>query len=214
MWNAAGRGNWQRRWIVGLALAALLICGTRASAKTVVDFDPNLDFSKFKTFAYYGGVEHLAMLQLNPDQITDEIHAAVRRELTKRGLKEVRPEEKPDLAVRYWVNSQANVDYAPTGNWNGFALYIGDYWAYTFDLVNAQTMREGSLLLDLIDVKGKDLAWRLYLEQKILNVDDVWKKVNAEMTKAFESFPPTQKEKEQKKKERAEHPPKPQSASD
>jgi hypothetical protein len=175
----------------------------------VIDFDPNLDYSKFKTFTYLGGVEHLAMLPLNPDQIRDEIHAAVSRELQKRGLKEVKADENPDLAVRYWVNTQSDVDYAPTGNWNGFALYVGDYWAYTFDLMNATNTQEGSLLIDLIDVRKKDLAWRIYLEQKVLNLNDVWKKVNEEIAKAFNSFPPNEKEKEEKRKERAEHPPKP-----
>ena len=74
--------------------------------------------------------------------------------------------------------------------------------------MNAQELNEGSLLLDLIDVKAKDLAWRMYLQQKILNQNDVWKKVNQEIDKAFESYPPTEKQKAEKRKERAEHPPK------
>ncbi|HUN60446.1 MAG TPA: DUF4136 domain-containing protein [Candidatus Sulfotelmatobacter sp.] len=187
-----------------LTLAAL-----PALPKTLIDFDPNLDFSRFKTFAYLGGVEHLSMMPLNPDQIHDEIHAAVTRELTKRGLKEVNPNEHPDLAVRYWVNTQAQGNYAPTGDWNGFALYVGDYWAYTIDLMNAQDVQGGSLLIDLIDVRAKNLAWRVLLEQKVLNANDVWKKVNEEISKAFASFPPSEKQREEKRKERAEHPPKP-----
>jgi hypothetical protein len=192
-----------------LLLAFLLaLAASPALPKTLIDFDPNLDFSKFKTFAYLGGVEHLAMMPLNPDQIRDEIHAAVTRELTKRGLKEVNPSQHPDLAVRYQVNTQAEENYAPTGDWNGFALYMGDYWAYTIDLMNAQDIQGGSLLIDLIDVKAKNLAWRVLLEQKVLNANDVWKKVNEEISKAFASFPPSEKQREEKRKERAEHPPK------
>src|SRR5215831_9242497 len=48
-----------------------------ARAKMNIDFDPDLDFSKFKTFAYIGGVEHLVMLQLNPNEIRDRVHEAV-----------------------------------------------------------------------------------------------------------------------------------------
>jgi hypothetical protein len=194
---------------ISLLLSVLaLMLASPVLPKTLIDFDPNLDFSKFKTFAYLGGVEHLAMMPLNPDQIRDEIHAAVTRELTKRGLKEVNPNQRPDLAVRYWVNTQAEGNYAPTGDWNGFALYMGDYWAYTIDLMNAQDIQGGSLLIDLIDVKAKNLAWRVLLEQKVLNADDVWKKVNEEISKAFASFPPSEKQREEKRKERAEHPPK------
>src|SRR6516162_11530375 len=127
----------QKRGCESLAKEISLIClllasmslAPRSKAKTVIDFDPNLDYSKFKTFAYLGGVEHLAMLPLNPDQIRDEIHAAVARELTKRGLKETKPDQHPDLVVRYWVSTQVGSNYAPTGDWNGFALYLGDYWA-------------------------------------------------------------------------------------
>jgi hypothetical protein len=191
----------------------VLMLAPHALPKTMIDFDPNLDYSKFKTFAYLGGVEHLAMLPLNPDQIRDEIHAAVARELTKRGLKETKPDQHPDLVVRYWVSTQVGSNYAPTGDWNGFALYLGDYWAYTLDLMNAQDIQGGSLLIDLIDVKAKNLAWRMLLEQKVLNANEVWKKVNEEISKAFTSFPPSEKQREEKRKERAEHPPKPAQSS-
>lgn len=189
-------------------LLAMLLA-PQARAKMNVDFNPNLDFSKYKTFAYIGGVEHLVMLQLNPDEIRNNVHEAVARELTKRGLKEVKRDENPDLVVRYFANSESQVNFAATGDWGGFDPFIVDYWAYTYELWSATTTREGSLMIDLIDVKRKDLVWRLFLEQKILNVDKVWAKVNQEITKGFESYPPTEKEKEEKRKERAEHPPKP-----
>jgi hypothetical protein len=200
----------------GAGGAAILFCviamllAPQARAKMNVDFNPNLDFSKYKTFAYIGGVEHLVMLQLNPDEIRNNVHEAVARELTKRGLKEVKRNENPDLVVRYFANSESQVNFAATDDWGGFDPFIVDYWSYTYELWNATTTREGSLMIDLIDVKRKDLAWRLFLEQKILNVDKVWEKVNKEIVKGFESYPPTEKEKEEKRKERAEHPPKPQ----
>jgi len=180
----------------------------QARAKMNIDFNPDLDFSKFKTFAYIGGVEHLVMLQLNPNEIRDRVHEAVARELSKRGLKEVRRDENPDLAVRYFANSESEVNVAATGDWGGFDPFIIDNWSYTYELWSATTTREGSLMIDLIDVKKKDLAWRLFLEQKILNIDKVWPKVNQEITKGFESYPPTEREREEKRKERTGHPPK------
>jgi hypothetical protein len=214
MSNQAPHAHEHKRYSAGGA--AILFCliamlmAPQARAKMNVDFNPNLDFSKYKTFAYIGGVEHLVMQQLNPDEIRDRVHEAVARELTKRGLKEVKRDGNPDLVVRYFADSQSEANFAATGDWGGFDLFIADYWAYTYDLWTVTTTREGSLMIDLIDVKRKDLAWRLFLEQKILNVDKVWEKVNQEITKSFESYPPTEKEKEEKRKERAEHPPKPQ----
>jgi hypothetical protein len=65
-------------------------------------------------------------------------------------------------------------------------------------------------VLDLIDAKNKDLAWRLYVAEKIINVDKDWKKADADFTKGFEGFPPSAKEIEEKKKERANEKPKPE----
>jgi hypothetical protein len=90
---------------VRIGLLVLLMAGLPAMAKVEVDFHPNLDFSQFKTYAYIGDVEHLVMLQLNPELINDRVHRAVQRELTKKGLREVQPSENPDLVVRYWANS-------------------------------------------------------------------------------------------------------------
>src|SRR5271157_109473 len=179
-------------------------------AKVVVDFDPNLDFSRYKTYAFIGGVENLVAIQLNPDLIEDRMHHAVVRELDKRGLHEVKPEENPGLVVRYWANSPAQLDVAVAGDWGPYSAYVGGYWGFLFESVSASSKKEGALIIDLIDPKAKSLAWRLYLIRKITNPDKEWKKADEEISKGFESYPPSDKGKEDKKQERAGHPPKSQ----
>ena len=66
------------------------------------------------------------------------------------------------------------------------------------------------LVLDLIDANHRDLAWRLYLVRKIVNVEKDWKKADADFTKGFESYAPSAKLIEEKKKERANEKPKPE----
>jgi hypothetical protein len=186
-----------------------LILAPLAKAKMAVDFDPNLDFSKFKTFAYSGGVNMLEFRQLNPNFISDRVHAGVSQVLNERGLKEVKMDEQPDLVIRYWANSQSSIVSAGVGDWGQFGQYVSDYWAYTFDMMTAESSLDASLVIDLIDLKRKDLAWRVYLEQKIVDDDSIWPKVLKEISKGFESYPPSKKEIDEKRKERAEHPPKP-----
>lgn len=176
-----------RAW---LGLLALLAVAQPATARVEVDFNPNLDFSQFKTYAYIGGVEHLVMMQLNPELINDRVHRAVQRELSKKGLREVQPNENPDLVVRYWASSQVQLNVAATGNWGPYGPYLGTYWGFMYDTMSASSTREGMLLLDLIDAKNKDLAWRLYLVRKIVKVDKDWKKADQDFTKGFESYPP------------------------
>jgi hypothetical protein len=185
---------------VGIGLLVLLMAGLPAMTKVEVDFNPNLDFSKFKTYAYTGGVEHLAMLQLNRELINDRVHRAVQRELTKKGLRGVQPSENPDVVVRYWANSQVQVNVAATGNWGPYGPYLGTYWGFLYDTMSASSTREGMLVLDLIDAKNKDLARRLYLVRKIVKVDKDWKKADQDFSNGFESYPPSAKQIEQKKK--------------
>jgi hypothetical protein len=188
------------------------ILSAPSRAKTAVDFDPNLDFSTYKTFAYLGGTNLLEFRPLNPHYISNHVHEAVSRALTKRGLAEVQPDQHPDLVVRYWANSQSNLAIPDAGVFLEYGSFLGGYWAYTYELMSAATVLDGTLTIDLIDPKRKDLAWRLYLEQKIVDNDSIWPGVISGISKAFESYPPTPKQIEEKRKERAEHPPKAQSS--
>jgi hypothetical protein len=207
--SARNRWSFSKTTAVMSLLLLTLIFAPLALARMNFDFDPNLDFSAFKTFAYIGGVNTLEFRQLDPDLISNQVHAGVAKALTQRGLKEVKPDQQPDLVVRYMANSQSKLVSAAVGDWVQFGPMVGDYWAYTYDMMTAETSLDASLIIDLIDPKRKDLAWRLYLDQKITNDDTIWPKVIGQISKGFESYPPSQKQIAEKRKERAEHPPKP-----
>jgi hypothetical protein len=185
--------------VIGLAASSL-------PAKTVVDFNPKLDFSKYKTFAFVGGVENLLMFPVNPDLISERVHRAVTRELTGKGLREVQPSQNPDLVVRYWAIPSSQVNVITMGAWGAYRPFIGSYWERLYNEVSASSAKEGCLIIDLLDLRSRDLAWRLYLIHKITLPDKEWKKAGDELTKGFESYPPSDKEREEKKKERAAHP--------
>jgi hypothetical protein len=187
-------------------MVALLLCVLLAPslpAKTVVDFDPKIDFSKYKTWTYIGGVEHLVMLQLNPDLITDNVHQALQRELGQRGLREVKANENPDLAVRYWANSSSQLNVAGSVGWGMYAPYLNDHWGFLYNQINVTTSRDGALVIDLLDTHTKALTWRMYVTMKILNPDPekIWKQADADIAKAFKSYPPSPKEVADMKKE-------------
>jgi len=191
-----------------LAFGCLLaLLPSVAHAKSNVDLNPNLDFTKYKTFAFIGGIEHFATLQVNPNQLRDTVHEAVSRELTKRGLKEVSRDQNPDLAVRYLAESNNQLNYAGNDeDWGGFDKFTVDWWSLSYTLWFTTTTRQGSILIDLIDAKRRDLAWRLFLEQKIYDPDKVAETIQKDIVKGFESYPPTEKEKEEVRKVHAKPP--------
>jgi hypothetical protein len=201
--NSAFRGQ---RYAVRFFLAMLaLLSGLTlsVSGKTTIDFDPKIDFSKFKTFAYVGGVENLVAIQLNPDLINIRFHHMVVRELEKKGLHEVNFGQNPDLIVRYWANPETQVDVAVMGNWGAYGPFIGSDWSYLYNTVTSTSRHQGTLILDLIDPKAKALVWRVYLVRKMSDPDKDPKKAEEEFTDSFKSFPPSDKDKEEKLQERA-----------
>ena len=194
-------------FLLAVMLGALFLA-LPVRAKVVVDFDPNLDFSRYKTYAFIGGIENLVAIQLNPELIENPLHHTVARELDKRGLREVQHGESPDLVVRYWINSSAQMDVTVAGEWGPYSAYVGGYWSFLFESVGTGGKKESVLIIDLIDPKAKSLAWRLYLIGKLANPEKEWKRIDQEVSKGLETYPPSDKAKEEKKKERAEHAPK------
>src|SRR6516164_6056695 len=187
--------------ITGLLL--VMLCATAANAKMAVDFNPNLDFSKYKTFAYIGGVESLVRMQLNPELLKNRMHRAVVRELTAKGLREVQPEEDPDLVVRYWVEAESNAQVTGTAHWGMYGSYYYGYWTVMYTTMSTPVTHKGLLGIELIDAKTRDLAWRLFVSEKIIHndPDKIWKTADSNIKKAFKSYPPTAKAIEEKKAE-------------
>jgi uncharacterized protein DUF4136 len=187
-----------------LLLALLSLISTfPATAKIATDFDPNLDFSKFKSFAFIGGVEQLVRMQLNPDLLNDRIHRAVSRELTAKGLHEVRAEENPDIVVRYWANSQKNFDVAASTNWGVYGPYYGYHWGFVCYSMDTYTTHEGTLGIELIAANSRDLTWRMFASVKISETDPekIWRIADSNIKKGFKRFPPSPKDIEAKKQQ-------------
>jgi hypothetical protein len=182
-------------------LLFVLLCATAANAKMATDFNPNLDFPKYKTFAYIGGVESLVRLQLNPELLNNRMHRAVVRELTAKGLSEVRPEENPDLVVRYWVEAESTAQVTGTANWGVWGSYYYGYWTVMYTTMSTPVTHKGLLGIELIDAKTRDLAWRLFVSEKIIHSDSdkIWETADKNIVKAFKSYPPTAKAIDEKK---------------
>jgi hypothetical protein len=173
------------------------------NAKMATDFNPNLDFTKYKTFAYIGGVESLVRMQLNPELLNNRIHRAVVRELTSKGLREVQPEENPDLVVRYWVEAESTAQLTGTAHWGMYGSYYYGYWTVMYTTMSTPVTHQGLLGIEIIDAKARDLAWRLFVSEKIIHndPDKIWKTADKNIIKAFKNYPPTSQAIEEKKAE-------------
>jgi hypothetical protein len=187
--------------LVLTGLLMLLLGALPATAKVAIDFDPNLDFSKYKTFAYIGGQEQLLRLQLNADQFNNQIHGAVVRELTTKGLREVQLEENPDLVVRYWVETKSDAGVGYGASWATYGTYWTGHWTVQYTSMHTHTTNQGTIGIELIDANMRSLAWRMFATEKVYHTDPdkIWKVADDSIKKAFKGYQPSAKAVEEKK---------------
>jgi Domain of unknown function (DUF4136) len=196
--------NYRWRFLFPLpGLLLFLLYALPVAAKVAIDFDPTLDFSKYKTFAYIGGQEQLLRLQLDPERLGNQIHSSIVRELTAKGLREVKPDDNPDLVVRYWVQTQNQVGVGFGSSWGTFGTYWTGHWTFMYTSMETYSRNEGMLGIELIDDKTRGLAWRMFATEKLYNrdPDKIWKVADKNIKKAFQSYQPSAKDIAKKKQQ-------------
>jgi hypothetical protein len=134
-----------------LLLFLLSSCGS--SVRVYSDYDKNVDFSKYKTYAFHkAGIDKAEISEMDKKRILRAIDA----ELSKKGMSK---SENPDLLVNIMTKERERVDV------NQFNAGWGYGWGYGWNpylwggrtYVTSST--EGTLYIDLIDAQKKELIW-------------------------------------------------------
>jgi hypothetical protein len=154
-------GENMNKLLVIIAVLALSAC---SSLKTSSDYDPAVNFTDVKTYAWVEKKTADATYHL--DGLMDQrVRAAVNDQLQLKGLSMVSA-DKADVLVNYLtkVDKKINVD---TFNTNyGYNPYYGAGWGRggMGGVGHTQTtVREyevGTLILDFVDTKSGKLVWR------------------------------------------------------
>jgi len=121
-----------------------------SSVSVFTDHDSKVDFSKYKTYAYFKpGIDKVEISDLDKRRILKAIDFQL---LGKSMMKS----EIPDLLIS--INTTAkekvyidNMNYGSWG-WNPW------FWGPNFNSISSRT--EGILYIDLIDAKTKQLVWQ------------------------------------------------------
>lgn len=171
-----------------LPLILLFILTSCSSVKVNQDYDKNADFSQYKTFAYHkSGINKVEISDLDKRRILrsiDEIMA------TKGFTKS----ENPDVIVNFFTKEREQVDV------NQFNAGWGYGWGFGWNpwiwggrtSVNRYT--EGTLTIDIIDAKKKELIWQGQGEGVLTkNVDKKDEKIKEFVSKILEQYPPKKK---------------------
>ena len=137
-----------------LPILFLFILGSCTSVRVANDYDKKAPFATYKTFAFYkNGIDKVEISDLDKRRILHSIED----QLTAKGFTK---SETPDLLVNIFTKSTEQV------NVNQFNSGWGYGWGYGWSpwgwggQSSVYTTTEGTLFIDLIDAKNKQLVWQ------------------------------------------------------
>jgi hypothetical protein len=177
-----------------------------AGGMVATDFDPDADFTRYKTFSFVAEIELTRTGLLYDQTISERLKNFIAGALEPRGLHEVPMDQKYNLAVRFWVarkqDSEETVYLRPDPFFAGYPAYWGGPWAWSYEEYVVHNFVEGTLVIDLIDPSTKDLVWRTFLKQKIEDREKAYEEAKKKMATSFALYPPNDQEKAKMRKQR------------
>tara|TARA_R110001592_G_scaffold108565_2_gene303214 strand:- start:3798 stop:4343 length:546 start_codon:yes stop_codon:yes gene_type:complete len=171
-----------------LFLFSVVLLSSCNSVKVVADYDSNADFNSYKTFAFYKpGIDKAAISDLDKKRVL----RAIESELLAKGFIK---SENPDMLVSFFTKSRERVNVNQNNN-TGFGWGLGwNPWMMNGmnNNINVSQFTEGTLLVDFIDAKKKELVWQ-GIGTGALKIDNREKKearINEFVKEIISKFPP------------------------
>lgn len=125
-----------------IGLSTLSSC---SSISVTSDYDREIDFSQYKTFAFYKrGIDAVEISDLDKRRIL----RAIDRELSQKGMMK---SSNPDLLINIFTEEQ---DYVNV--WNNW----GWGWGMGMPMNSVHRTTEGILYIDFIDKQSNRLVWQ------------------------------------------------------
>jgi Domain of unknown function (DUF4136) len=184
-----------RRALLGVVLLSAIGFGVFAhgcaTVSVATDFDRNVDFAHYQTYAFLGG--HIWVNGVADDGNTlvkDRIRTAIVAAMGAKGMRETT--ENPDMYVTYLAGARKRTEIEATTPFSpGVGPYwgVGGWWGPMYTDWWARTYDEGTLIIDLIDAPAKKLVWRAYAQSEI-NPPGNGQKISQSVEKAFKKYPP------------------------
>ncbi|MCZ8198074.1 MAG: DUF4136 domain-containing protein [Flavobacterium sp.] len=167
------------------AVFAIFLLTSCASVRVASDFDKSVDFTKYKTYAYYkNGIDKVEISDLDKKRILRSIDEV----MASKGFVK---SENPDLLVNIFTKEREEV------NVNQFNAGWGYGWGWGWNpfgfgmQTSVSTNTEGTLFIDLIDASKKEMIWQGegsgYLTKNTAKKDE---RVKEFVSKILAQYPP------------------------
>jgi len=178
---------------LALPILALVFLSSCSSVRVLSDYDQKANFNGYKSYAFYKtGIDKAQISDLDKKRIL----RAIETEMGSRGFVK---SESPDILVSIFTKEQERVDvYNNNFGWGGAWGWGYNPWAWGpgwgwggGSQVTSRT--QGSLYIDLIDTKSKELVWQGKGEGTLANTNNITKKeqrIQQFVAQILEQYPP------------------------
>ena len=178
------------RLVLSMSLTLLLL--TACSSVTVrTDFDPEYDFGSFKTYRWASTDE------INPNDelakhplVYKRVQAAVDQTMKEKGFRMIESGD-PDVVVVVNAGVKERMQVHQTGGY--YRGWYDPWWGPYGGQTHVSYYEEGTLVIDLVSWKSKELAWRgmgTGILKDYRDSADMQKDLDATVAKIMVSYPP------------------------
>ena len=184
-----------------LPFLLLFIATSCVSVKVASDYDRSANFNEYKTYAFYKkGIDKADISDLDKRRVLK----AIENELAAKGFSK---SENPDVLVNIFTKTTNKVNVRSNnfgwGLWNPWFWGAGWNWGWgggawapwglgEQDYQISQTT-QGTLFIDLIDARKKELAWQGVGTGSLHTAENATKKderINAFVSEIMANYPP------------------------
>ena len=175
--------------ILATAFAAALLGTACSTLQVSTDYDKAVDFSQYKTFSYHDTGE------ARNDIAAGRIENALSDALAAKGLRRVEKDGDLWLVAHPRLSKQTQINTYNTGWGYGYG-WRGGYGGMGTSTSTVSEIPVGTLVVDLVDGKRKDLVWRGTASDTLkaeASPEEREKKVREVAAELFAGFPPAKK---------------------
>ncbi|WP_130736394.1 DUF4136 domain-containing protein [Flavobacterium sp. J27] len=132
-----------------IPLFMLFVLASCSSVRVNADYDKNATFTNYKTYAFLkSSIDKAEISDLDKKRILRSIDEV----MSSKGFSK---SENPDMLIGIFTQERERVNVYNTG---GFGWGWNPYWGMNYNRV--YTTPEGTLFIDIIDSKSKELVWQ------------------------------------------------------
>lgn len=150
------------------------------------DFDKSVDFTQFKTYAFYkNGIDKVEISDLDKKRILRSID----NHMQKKGFIK---SESPDMLINIFTKERQQVDVNQFNMGWGYGWGFGwNPWMWGGNQTAINSYYEGTLFIDLIDAKKKEMIWQGEGQGNLTNKSsDKDKLIDEFVNKILAQYPP------------------------